>query len=151
RSRRSFPVSAVRRQSRAGDLTEEHSLAGLPTGVLRAAWRQTVANTQAHGLAGLSGTPAGVSDQVAPGCPILALCRPLTAQRVCSRWTTGWRFVPPSMPAAAWQCLVFWRHSNFDSAQKQFRLPADEIPRWHLERKLGVRKTDNALRNPPSL
>src|SRR5208282_2145305 len=81
---------------------------------------------------------------------ILALCRPLAARRVCSRETTGWRFVPPSMPAGAGRCLVFCR-SNFDTAQKQFRLPSDEIPRWHLERKTGVRKTDNGLRNRPSL
>src|SRR5271163_977769 len=98
---RSCRVFAARRQCRFEGLAEEHSLDGLPTGVLHALWQQTVANTRAYGLAGLFGTPASESDLGAPGCPTPARSRPLAAQRVCSRETTGWQFVPPSMPVAA--------------------------------------------------
>ena len=95
------------------------------------AWQQAVANTPAYGLAGLFGTPAGVSDPVSPGCLILAQCCPLTAQRVCSRETTGWRFVPPGMPAAAGDVRRFRAARTLIAAQKRPRLPVDEIPRWH--------------------
>ena len=122
-ARWSYPAFVVRWQSRAEDSAEEHSLAGLPTAVPHVALRQAAANTPAYGLAGLFDTPAGVSDQVAPGCLIHAQCCPLTAQRVCSWETTGWRFVPPDMPAATRRGPVFSRRSNFDSAQKRPRLP----------------------------